>query len=107
MGVSMCTSQDFVNFVCTSAIASRYLQLTLEAEYAALKRFAKGAVHLTIYFPEVKAFHVLLPPVAEQHRIVAKVDTLMALCDDLEARLAAARELQTQFAAAAVHHLDV
>ena len=31
----------------------------------------------------------MLPLVAEQHRIVAKADELMALCDRLEASLAA------------------
>ena len=50
---------------------------------------------------------VTLPPLPEQHRIVAKVETLMALCDALEARLTTARALHGQFAAAAVHHLDV
>lgn len=64
----------------------------------------RGRINLT----HLRTAPIALPPLAEQHRIVAKVDALMALCDDLEARLTTARDLQGQFAAAAaVHHLDV
>ncbi len=38
---------------------------------------------------------VMLPPVAEQHRIVAKIDRLMTLCDELEKQIDAAESKQT------------
>ncbi|MBY5478313.1 restriction endonuclease subunit S [Rhizobium leguminosarum] len=40
----------------------------------------------------LKNMLIPLPPLAEQHRIVAKVDELMALCDQLEASLTSADE---------------
>ncbi len=43
-----------------------------------------------------------LPPLAEQHRIVAKVDELMALCNTLKARLKDAQKTQVQLADAVV-----
>jgi type I restriction enzyme S subunit len=43
-----------------------------------------------------------IPPAAEQHRIVAKVDELMALCDVLKARLADAQTTQLHLADAIV-----
>lgn len=44
-----------------------------------------------------------LPPLAEQHRIVAKVDGLMALCDQLEASLTIATTTRCRFLEALLH----
>lgn len=41
------------------------------AEREALLRFAHGTTHQTIYFPEVKAFHIALPPIEEQRAIAS------------------------------------
>jgi type I restriction enzyme S subunit len=50
----------------------------------------------------VAKFQIPLPPLAEQHRIVAKVDALMALCDELEAQLKERAAVQGTFAGAVV-----
>ncbi len=44
-----------------------------------------------------------LPPLAEQHRIVAKVDALMALCDRLEAALTTADTTRARLLEALLH----
>jgi type I restriction enzyme S subunit len=74
MGSPMATSQDFVNWICEDQLDADYLKYLYIAEGDGLLRFASGAVHQTIYFPEVKAFHVCLPPIGEQKRIVATLD---------------------------------
>jgi type I restriction enzyme S subunit len=38
-----------------------------------------------------------LPPIAEQHRIVAKVDELMTICDQLEAQIMVAEQNSRRF----------
>lgn len=58
----MATSQDFVNWVCGPDLDYRYLKYVLLGERSSFLRFASGTTHQTIYFPEVKAFHVALPP---------------------------------------------
>ena len=76
MGRPMATSQDFVNWVCSEALDYRFLKYVLLAERSAFLRFASGTTHQTIYFPEVKAFHVCLPPLPEQRAIAHILGTL-------------------------------
>ncbi len=81
MGTEMATSQDFVNWVCGPEMNHRYLKYLFLAEQESLRRFAHGTTHQTIYFPEVKAFYVLLPTRRVQERVAG---VLQALDDSIE-----------------------
>jgi type I restriction enzyme S subunit len=52
-----------------------------------LKPYVTGTAQPKMNQAKMNSIPVALPPEAEQHRIVAKVDALMALCDQLEAQL--------------------
>ena len=77
----MATSQDFVNWVCGEGINHHFLKFVLIAERNSLSMFSTGTTHQTIYYPEVKALHVALPPRPEQDAIVR---VLGALDDKIE-----------------------
>lgn len=61
---------------------------------------SNGVPHIST--TQVASMLFALPPLAEQHRIVAKVDQLMALCDQLKARLNQARQVHEHLASALV-----
>lgn len=70
------------------ALSREYIRYFLSSDYSA-RQFRLGSAQTTnianITFATIRNHAVPLPPLAEQHRIVAKVDELMALCDRLEA----------------------
>ena len=72
-------------------------------QFKSPQRGIKNSFRLT----DVAQFLVPLPPLAEQHRIVAKVDELMALCDQLEATLATDDDNRRRLLDALLHEVVV
>lgn len=71
----------------------------------AIKDAATGSATPIINRTKWDQLLVSLPPLAEQHRIVAKVDELMALCDRLEAQQADAESAHSQLVQALLDNL--
>lgn len=84
MGTEMATSQDFVNWVCSPEIEPHFLKYLLLAEGDGFLKYSSGAVHQTIYFPEVKAFHICHPSIEVQRKIVEFLDRIYVLSKKLE-----------------------
>ncbi|NMF59085.1 restriction endonuclease subunit S [Pseudanabaena yagii] len=60
-----------------------------------ISKFITTAGQKTVNQNHISSLLFPLPPLAEQHRIVAKIDQLMTLCDELEKQIDAAESKQT------------
>ncbi|MGQ5701118.1 restriction endonuclease subunit S [Sandaracinobacteroides sp. A072] len=80
-----------------------YSYLTSPLGRQQLKRFDNGTAQPNLSSASVKRYLIPLPPLAEQHRIVAKVDELMALCDQLEASLVEGEQTRSKLLEAVLH----
>lgn len=86
-------SDKLIRFRLIDGLSPRFFALTLNAGVtnAAIEDAKSGmaVMQMNISQDKLRAVPVPLPPIAEQHRIIAKVDALMSLCDRLEASLTA------------------
>lgn len=85
---------------------SRYAMLYLNSplgmdEMTELAITSAGLYNLSV--GKISKIAIPLPPLAEQHRIVARVDELMALCDRLEAALTTADTTRARLLHALLH----
>jgi type I restriction enzyme S subunit len=71
-------------------VDTEYLYLFLLAQRDEFRLASEGGAQPNISKVKIVNTLIPLPPLAEQHRIVAKVDVLMALCDQLEQQLSQA-----------------
>ena len=96
-------NQDMKALVPPKEICS-YLLMYLQAVKSVVVGLVDRSSHGTCKLTSEKLWThaVSLPPLAEQHRIVAKVDQLIALCDQLKARLGEARQVHGNLANALI-----
>lgn len=81
--ISQCCSKKFFSIVNNYAPHARaYYAEEASGTSLSMKNVSRAVIYGLL---------VPIPPLAEQHRIVAKIDELMALCDHLEAQLTATK----------------
>jgi type I restriction enzyme S subunit len=96
---NFCPGADGTKLLSPITISPRFY-------YTVLSSFDLSSRGYGRHFKLLKEQHIPLPPLAEQKRIVAKVDELMALCDELEASQETNVTLKRDCVASTLHHLS-
>ncbi len=77
---------DFINSANLSRFSREYYASNASGTSSSMKNISREVMN---------NLPIPLPPIAEQHRIVAKIDRLMGMCDRLEESIEAAKGKQT------------
>lgn len=89
-------------------VLSKYLWIALRSPFMVecVEGKMRGQAYPAINDSDFAQLPLPLPPLVEQHRIVAKVDELMALCDRLETAQAKRESLRDRLVASSLHRLN-
>jgi len=100
------TNQGFKSIVPYVADCSRFIATAMQAFAPEIDAKAPGTTFKEVSGKIVAAVPFPLPPLAEQHRIVAKVDEFMDLCDRLEAARAGREAVRDRLTVASLARLN-
>lgn len=106
--VEAAVNQDLKVLTPFSGGLERYLQIMFQGmtDFILSSLVKTGTTVQSLKYEEFEFQPLPLPPLAEQHRIVAKVDELMVLCDRLEAAQGERENQQDRLTASSLHHLN-
>jgi type I restriction enzyme, S subunit len=96
LGIDACIPDSVVAFLSINNALSRLVKFFIDVVKQDLERFAPSTAQKNINLGIINDLIFPLPPLAEQQRIVAKIDRLMALCDELEKQIDAATDKRTE-----------
>jgi len=96
LGMDACIPDSVVAFLSVDPALSKLVKVFIDVAKDDLERFAPSTAQKNINLEIINELVFPLPPSSEQHRIVAKVDQLMDLCDSLDQQIDAVTSKQAE-----------
>lgn len=103
--VPLCTNQGCKSFVPGTSLDARYLFYFLRRAVPTLRELGSGATFAEVSKSKLESYPIALPPLADQQRIVAKLDEQMAALDRAEKALTEQQAAAFTLATTALHQI--
>ena len=96
LGMDACFPDSVVAFLGVDKSLEKFVKVFIDVAKGDLEHFAPSTAQKNINLGIINVLLFPLPPLPEQHRIVARIDQLMTLCDTLGKQIVAATHKQTK-----------
>jgi len=95
LGMDACIPDSVVAFLSVNESLSTYVKVFIDVAKEDLEHYAPSTAQKNINLGIINEMAFPTPPFPELHRIVAKIDQLMELCDTLEEQINSSTDKQT------------
>lgn len=76
-----------ISIHCFTESFNQFVKIHFWKMYDEIRRLARGGAQPNLNMDKIKSSIIALPPLAEQEVIVAKVQKLLSLCDEIESHV--------------------